>query len=84
MPTSPDRGDWSLGKTVESDALAIATAQAARTIGQVGRLARIAGWHMLTFNLQPSTFNPQPRFESPLLALNRRALTGRAESSRCF
>ena len=55
MPTSPDRGGWSLGRTVESDALAIATAQAARTIGQVGRLARIAGWHMLTFNLQPST-----------------------------
>jgi hypothetical protein len=84
MPTSPVRGDWSVGKTVESDTLAIATAKAGRSIGQVGRLARIAGWHMLTFNLQPSTFNPQPRPQLPLLAPNRRALIGRAESSRCF
>ncbi|HEY9831832.1 MAG TPA: hypothetical protein V6D26_14715 [Stenomitos sp.] len=84
MPTSPDRGDWSLGKTVESDTLAIAMANAARFIGQVGRLARKEGGHMLPFYLQPSTFNLQPRIQLPLLALRRRALTGRAESSRCF
>ncbi|HEY9610091.1 hypothetical protein [Allocoleopsis sp.] len=39
MPTSPDRGDWGLGRTVESDVPIVATANAARSLGQVGWLA---------------------------------------------
>ena len=40
MPTSPDRGDWGLGRTVESEAPIVATANAVRSLGQVGRLAQ--------------------------------------------
>lgn len=86
MPTSPDRGDWGLGRTVESDAPIVATANAVRSLGQGGRLAQA--------NLYPSTDpysfgeryanNLQLRPQTPLLAPHRRASTGRAESSRGF